>query len=146
MGCITTRRFLSCDLQKHLHFPPSRPSSGIARREAFIHPCIHSSKPSYRTATHNAAQGFAPLHGKGGACSREQVQQLGCRSTFPPVSLFRESALGQMPHLRVVRALARPRGLGLLLVPRGAVRTCPGGNGYGARSPRRPRVRGKIRR
>lgn len=125
---------------KTLALPPSLPSSRTAVvRETFIHPLIPPWKPSHRTST--------PRRGKGGAlapgsrCSPRAGDQL-----FHPSRRSRASSGPKCLTFGVVRARARLRGLRLLLVPRGAVRTCPGGNGDGARSPHRPRVRGKIRR
>lgn len=125
---------------KTLALPPSSPSSGTAVREAFIHSLIFPpSKPSHRTST--------PRRGKGGAlapgsrCSHRAGGQL-----FHPSRRSRASSGPKCLTFGVVRARVRPWGLRLLLVSRGAVRTCPGGNGDGARSPHRPRVRGKIRR
>lgn len=124
---------------KTLALPPSSPSSGTAVREAFIQPLIPPSKPSHRTST--------PRRGKSGAlapgsrCSPKAGGQF-----FHPSRRSRASSGPKCLTFGVVRARARLRGLRLLLVPRGAVRTCPGGNGDGARSPHRPRVRGKIRR
>lgn len=103
---------------KTLALPPPSPSSGTAVREAFIHP----SKPSHRTST--------PRRGKGGAlapgsrCSPRAGGQF-----FHPSRRSRASSGSKCLTFGVVRARARLRGLRLLLVPRGAVRTCPGGNG-----------------
>lgn len=78
---------------KTLALPPSSPSSGTAVREAFIHPLI---SPIKTFAPH---QHPTPREGWG-ACSREQVQPQGWRSTLPPVSPFESQLRAKMPHLR----------------------------------------------
>lgn len=91
--------------------------------------------------------GSRPTPRKGwGARSPKQVQR-GDQSVGQLLTQrsFQRLFWGQMAHLQVVRTRAWPRGLGLLLAPKGAVTTCPKGNHKRCSPLRCPRVGGEIR-